>query len=181
MMGGLTARVGWAYGQFNHSLVYVKGGAAYLHSQVDITTNNTPSFGVAPLTTSLSFTNVGWTVGAGAEHAITPAWSVKIEYDYAGFGGETVATPAGLVQPTQGVNLYNLTPAGTTRVTQNFQEANLGLNYKFGMDPSAQWGSASPAFPAKAPVILIVSGWELDVGARDWYSSGRFQKDLGSD
>ena len=178
MMGDLSARVGWAYGQFNHSLVYVKGGAAYVHSQVDITTNNTNSFGLAPLTTSSSFAKTGWTVGAGVEHAITPAWSVKIEYDYAGLGGETVATPAGLVQPTPGVNLYNFTPAGTTRVTQNFQEANLGLNYKLGMDPSTQWGSASPAFPAKAPVILVVSGWELDVGVRDWYSSGRFQKDL---
>jgi opacity protein-like surface antigen len=179
MMGDLTARVGWAYGQFNHSLFYVKGGAAFVHSQIDITTNNTNSFGLAPLTTSSSFAKAGWTVGAGVEHAITPAWSVKIEYDYAGFGGETVATPAGLVQPTPGVNLYNFTPAGTTRVTQNFQEANLGLNYKFGTDASAQWGSASSAFPVKAPVMVVVSGWELDVGVRDWYSSGRFQRDQG--
>jgi opacity protein-like surface antigen/outer membrane protease len=178
MMGDLTARVGWAYGQFNHSLLYVKGGAAFVHNQIDITTNGAPLLGLAPLTASSSFTNVGWTVGAGVEHAITPAWSVKIEYDYAGFGGETVATPPGLVQPTPGVNLYNFTPAGTTRVTQNFQEVNLGLNYKFGMDPSAQWGSALSAFPAKAPVILVVSGWELDVGVRDWYSSGTFQKGL---
>ncbi len=180
MMGDLTARVGWAYGQFNHSLLYVKGGAAYVHNQIDIATNNTPTFGLAPLTTSASFTKVGWMVGAGVEHAITPAWSVRIEYDYVGLGGESVATPEGLVQPTPGVNLYNFTPAGTTRVTQNFQEANLGLNYKFGMDPSAQWSSASSAFPAKAPVILVVSGWELDVGVRDWYSSGTFQKDVGS-
>ena len=41
-MGDLTARVGWAYGQFNHSLFYVKGGAAFVHNQIDITTNGTP-------------------------------------------------------------------------------------------------------------------------------------------
>lgn len=72
-MGDLTARVGWAYGQFNHSLLYVKGGPAYVHSQVDITTNNTNGFGLAPLTTNSSFAKVGWTVGAGVEQAITPA------------------------------------------------------------------------------------------------------------
>ena len=105
---------------------------------------------------------------------------MKIEYDYAGFGGETVATPAGLVQPAPGVNLYNFTPAGTTRVTQNFQQANLGLNYKFGTNPSALWEPAAPVFPPKRNVLLVVSGWEVDVGVRDWYSSGRFRKDLGS-
>ncbi len=178
MMGDLTARVGWAYGQFNHSLFYVKGGAAFVHNQIDITTNGAPLLGLAPLTASSSFTNVGWTVGAGVEHAITPAWSVKLEYDYIGLGGETVATPQGVVQPVPGVYAYNFTSAGTTRVTENFQEVTLGLNYKFGMDPAAQWGSASAAFPVKAPVIFVASGWELEAGARDWYSSGTFQKDL---
>ena len=48
------------------------------------------------------------------------------------------------------------------------------------MDPSAQWGAASSAFPVKAPLIIGVSGWEVGVGARDWYSGGGFQKDLGS-
>lgn len=178
MMGDLTARVGWAYGQFNHSLFYVKGGAAFVHNQLDITTNGAPLLGLAPLTASSSFTNVGWTVGAGLEHAITPAWSVKLEYDYIGFGGKTVSTPPGLVQPLPGVNGYDFTPAGTTSVTQNFQEVKLGLNYKFGMDPSAGWGSAPSAFPVKAPVMVVVSGWELEAGARDWFSSGTFQKDL---
>ena len=181
-MGDLTTRLGWAYGYSNHSLLYVKGGAALVRNQIDITTNATANFvGLAPLATSSSFSEVGWTVGAGVEHAITPAWSVKIEYDYIGLGAETVATPPGLVQPIPGVNGYNFTPAGTTRVSQNFQEVNLGLNYKFGMDPSAGWASASSAFPVKAPVIMVVaSGWELDAGARYWYSSGTFQKNLGS-
>ena len=111
------------------------------------------------------------------EHAITPAWSVKVEYDYIGLGGETVATPQGLVQPIPGIGEYNFTPAGTTHVTQNFQEATLGLNYKFGMNPSARWDSAASTSP-KAPVFVVAPGWELEAGARDWYSSGTFQKDL---
>ena len=89
----------------NHSLVYAKGGVAFVRNQIDIATNATPGFGLAPLTTNSSFTKVGWTVGAGVEHAISPAWSVKLEYDYVGLGGETVATPPGLVQPIPGVNV----------------------------------------------------------------------------
>ena len=54
------------------------------------------------------------------------------------------------------------------------------MNYKFGTNPSALWEPASPVFPPKRNVILVVSGWEVDVGVRDWYSSGRFQKDVGS-
>ena len=179
-IGDLTARVGWAYGLFNHSLIYVKGGAAVIHNQFDIATNNTPLFGLAPLTTSSVFTQVGWTVGAGVEHAITPAWSVKLEYNYAGFGGEAVATPPGIIQPAPPALLYFLTSPSTTHVTQNFQEVSLGLNYKFGVAPSTQWGSASMAVLPGAPVPVIAAGWEFELGARDWVSSGRFQKDLGS-
>jgi opacity protein-like surface antigen/outer membrane protease len=182
MIGDLTGRIGWAYGYSNHSLLYIKGGAAFVRNQINIETNATASFvGLAPLSTSSSFTKVGWTVGAGVEHAITPAWSVKLEYDYVGLSGETVATPPGLVQPIPGVNLFNFTPVGTTRVTQNFQELNLGLNYKLGIDPSAGWGPASSSvFPVKAPVMVVAPGWELEVGTRYWYSRGTFQKDLGS-
>ena len=94
-----------------------------MRSQVDIATNRTPiSVGLAPLTSSASFTKVGWTVGTGVEHAITPAWSVKLEYDYAGFGGEALTTPQGLAQLAPLIPLYLLTPPGATRVTQNFQK-----------------------------------------------------------
>jgi outer membrane protease len=65
-------------------------------------------------------------------------------------------------------------------VNQNFQEVKLGLNYKIGTDPTARWGSASSAYPVKAPVMVAASGWDVEIGARYWYSRGRFQKDLGS-
>jgi opacity protein-like surface antigen len=182
MTGDLTARMGWAYGHSNHSLLYAKGGAAFVHNQIDITTNATESFvGLPQQTTRASYTKVGWTIGAGVEHAIAPAWSVKLEYDYVDFGGKNVATPPGIIQVVPGdITTYFLTPAGTTRVNQNFQEVRLGLNYKFGTDPKARWGSASSAVPEKAPVMVAASGWDVEIGARYWYSSGRFQKDLGS-
>jgi opacity protein-like surface antigen len=177
LMGDLTARVGWAYGQFNHSLLYAKAGAAFIHNQADITTNATESFvALPPQVTSARSSKLGWTIGAGVEHAIAPAWSVKLEYDYAEFGEQNVAIPQGIVQVVPGnPATYFLTPAGTTRMNQNFQQVKLGLNYKIGADPGARWGSAPAAFPVKAPVMA-----EVEAGARYWYSSGKFQKDLGS-
>jgi opacity protein-like surface antigen/outer membrane protease len=175
----LTARGGYALGPSGRTLIYAKGGVAFVHDRFDIATNATPSVGLAPLTTSSGFTRVGWTVGAGVEHAIAPAWSVKVEYDFVGLGGQTVATPPGLFQLSPGSS-YNFSPAGAASVSQNLHEVNLGLNYKFGMDPLARWVPAPSGFPVKAPVTVVESGWDVEAGARYWYSSGRFQKDLGS-
>ncbi len=180
-IGTLTARGGYALGPSGRTLIYAKGGAAFVHNQIDITTNATANFvGLPPQATNSSFTKVGWTIGAGGEYAIAPGWSVKLEYDYVGLGRETVATPPGLVQPAPPVPLYFLTPVGTTGVTQNFHKVELGLNYRLGANPWARWGSASSAVPVKAPVTVVASGWEVETGARYWRSRGRFQKDLGS-
>jgi opacity protein-like surface antigen/outer membrane protease len=182
VMGDLTARVGWAYGQSGHSLIYAKGGAAAVHTQIDMTTNATASFvGLAPQVSNSSFTKVGWTAGAGVEHAIAPAWSVKVEYDYIGLASEAVATPLGIVQVVPGnPATYFLTSATTSHVSQNYQQVKLGLNYRIGEDPAAQWDSAPSEFPAKAPVLFDLSAWQVEIGARYWFSRGRFQKDLGS-
>src|SRR5215468_4528870 len=75
--GTATGRVGWAFGPFGRSLVYAKGGFAWAHSNVDMVVNN--AFGLLPgpvfvggNASSTSFTSVGWTVGVGAEYALTP-------------------------------------------------------------------------------------------------------------
>jgi len=65
--GTLTGRVGWAFGPYGRSLAYVKGGAAWAHSNVDMIINNNLA-GVTGATSN-SFSSWGWTVGAGAEHA----------------------------------------------------------------------------------------------------------------
>ena len=38
---------------------------------------------------SESRSHIGWTIGAGAEVALTPTWSVKAEYLYMGFASRT--------------------------------------------------------------------------------------------
>ncbi|MFZ0525783.1 MAG: outer membrane beta-barrel protein [Xanthobacteraceae bacterium] len=105
----LTGRLGWAA---DRSLFYVKAGAAW-----DQTTGaiNAPA-GFS--SESHSATNSGWVAGGGWEYAFTPQWSGKIEYDYMGFGNQSVA--------------YPLTTAGSVNFThQNLQTILAGLNFRF--------------------------------------------------
>jgi outer membrane immunogenic protein len=59
----------------------------------------------------------GYTVGGGLEFKLTPAWSLKAEYQYLDFGSEKLSDGAG-----------NLTGDLDT----NFHTARIGLNYRFG-------------------------------------------------
>ncbi|WP_247565691.1 outer membrane beta-barrel protein [Bradyrhizobium sp. 151] len=43
--------------------------------------------------TQFDYGRFGWTVGAGIEQALTPAWSLKFEYDYMSFDETRLATP----------------------------------------------------------------------------------------
>ncbi|MBV9557749.1 MAG: porin family protein [Pseudolabrys sp.] len=65
--GTLRARAGYA---FNNFLVYGTGGIAYGGIKGEI-------IGLAE-----SKTHAGWTLGAGVEVGLNPAWSVKAEYLY---------------------------------------------------------------------------------------------------
>jgi outer membrane immunogenic protein len=77
---------------------------------------------VAPTvsTAGISSTRVGWTVGAGAEYALSRQWSMKVEYLHVDLG--SVATSATFMPPFAGLTL-----AGTTRLTTEI--ARGGLNY----------------------------------------------------
>jgi opacity protein-like surface antigen len=181
-LGTLTGRVGMAFGPSGRSLAYVKGGLGWASSTVD-TIVNFENFGVVLGNTSHnSFTSVGWTAGAGVEYALMPHWTVKAEYDYLDLGstGVVAASPSILVPP--GVFL-DVPP---TKVSQQIHSFKLGINYKFGSDtapfPSGAFGT--PILAAGAPGLVTkaapmpVAGWNVEVGARYWYSWGRFQKDL---
>jgi opacity protein-like surface antigen len=102
--GTLTGRVGTTFGDHGRTLVYAKGGLAWIDDNVDIVTNNAESgnFGPPNATSSASFSQWGWTVGAGVEYALTGNWSARIEYDFLGFGRHDVATPnaATVVEPS---------------------------------------------------------------------------------
>jgi opacity protein-like surface antigen len=162
----LTGRLGYAAGRI---LLYAKGGAAWTHGTVDMVFNNNPT---AYFASSSSFDATGWTVGGGIEHALTPAWSAKLEYDYLNFGSHSVATPYVAGNP------FGLT-APVTSATEQVHQVKLGLNYRFGADERA-WPADAAALPFKAPASAPASGWEAEAGARYMYSWGRFQKDHDS-
>lgn len=169
-LGTVTGRIGYAAGAGGRTLLYAKGGAAWLNESISVTNLLTdPTF--------MRADRFGWTVGAGIEQAIAPAWSMKFEYDYAGFGSVDVPTPASIVYRPTG---YVPVPVGSSPAGQTVQSIKLGLNMKLGADPAARWGgiAASPlGLPVKAATLPL--GTEIELGGRVWYSFGRFQKDLG--
>jgi opacity protein-like surface antigen len=180
--GTATARLGWAFGPEGRSLAYVKGGFAWAHSTVDVIINANP-FGVAGFA-STAFTSGGGTVGAGLEHAITPHWTVKAEYDYMNLGSTSVAAPTPSVNSIGGL----VAVPGTT-VAQQIHVFKLGMNYKLGAgggsfdDIHGAWAADYPVkapMMYKAPVPSWAPGWAVEGGARYWFSSGRFQKDIAN-
>jgi outer membrane immunogenic protein len=110
-------------------LLYATGGLAYGHLSAN-----------APLVLlSWGSTRAGWTVGAGAEVALDPHWSVKIEYLYMDLGniGSSGASATTVVNalntPSTRFNTVTTTTlasAFNTRFTDNI--LRVGVNYRFG-------------------------------------------------
>jgi opacity protein-like surface antigen/outer membrane protease len=188
--GSATVRLGHTFAPADRTLFYVKGGVAWIHNDLTSTVNNLFGLFPQPPSNQVSASAVGWTVGAGIERALTPAWSLKFEYDYMDFHnlGSIGISPSIVAIPSPIVTanipaLFFVAPGATSTVKENLQVFKMGLNYHFGHDPWAPgWDEAAPrpSYPVKAAPIATAwaPGWEFEVGARYWYSSGRFQKDL---
>ena len=183
-LGSLTGRVGFAFGDFGRSLVYVKGGLGWAQGKLDSVVNNELLNVVAGSRASTGFTAVGETVGIGAEYALTAHLTAFAEYDYLGLGSHGVTVPGLSVTTTPAIG-----PAGGvftnvpgTSVSEQMHVFKMGMNYKFGPDVAPfptglAWPGARVAKYTKAPPI-VPSGWAVELGGRYWYSSGRFQKDM---
>lgn len=74
--GDVTGRLGYS---FDRWLVYGKGGYAFYNGKIWV--NDT----AATAWNSANSLN-GWTAGGGIEYQVSPAWSVKVEYQYFDFG-----------------------------------------------------------------------------------------------
>jgi len=104
----VTGRVGYAFNQF---LVYAKGGAAFASARATVTD-------LGKLADTGTTTQVGWTVGGGVEYALSPNWSVRLEYDFVDL-------------PTRDMILHG--PQGSQPVGIDFtvQKVVAGINYRF--------------------------------------------------
>jgi opacity protein-like surface antigen len=165
-LASFTGRVGLVIDPLGHTLVYGKGGGAWTNSDMSITPNLN---GVGDPTSTHS-NAWGWTAGAGIEHALTPAWSIGLEYDYYRFGSINMSIP-------DGVNPASVTP--------DIQVVKVALNYHWDQDPRTAWVDApifgAAAMPVKAvPAPSFFQGWQVDAGTRYWYSSGREKNTSGS-
>jgi outer membrane immunogenic protein len=104
-----TARLGYAYGRW---LPYVKGGAAWAGDNYSVIDSG------GAYDAEATEDRFGWTVGGGIEWALWNDWSLKLEYDYYGFGTRSVTF-------TDNVSLAS----GPIEVKQDIQVVTLGLNF----------------------------------------------------
>jgi outer membrane immunogenic protein len=121
--GTVRGRLG--YTPTSNWLLYATGGLAYGEVQAQ---THLVFFDILGATSARyqgagSETNLGWTIGGGAEVAFAGNWSVKLEYLYYDLGTVTVA----------GIR----TPALPALFTVNDQDVNghivrFGFNYRFG-------------------------------------------------
>lgn len=111
----VRGRLGVAQGP---TLFYLTGGVAF--ASIDYTVAAISGRSLAVMTNN--DTQVGWTAGAGVEHAFDSRWSAKLEYMYVDFGRTAVT---GAVIPPVGP-----VTSVTTQETPNFHAVRVGLNYK---------------------------------------------------
>ncbi|MBB4383122.1 opacity protein-like surface antigen [Bradyrhizobium sp. SBR1B] len=171
-----TGRIGYSFGALGRTLVYLKGGVAWQNNRADVI--NRFQGGWSQEKAHFDYGRLGATIGLGVEQALTPAWSVKAEYDYLHFGGPSVATPPTVQDPP-----FAILPENTTGLSSNYHIGKIGLNYHFGADPwTAQWSDAPPYAKARAGVapIAYTAGWSFEGGSRLWLSRGRFQWDASA-
>jgi len=110
LLTSVTARIGYAW---NDWLLYAKGGAAW-------TANRYSASDAAGLFAFDGLeTRLGWTAGAGIEWAFSRNWSVKLEYDYYGFGTRSVTF----------IDNTIFMGSGPVSINQNVQIVKLGLNF----------------------------------------------------
>ena len=172
--GSLTGKLGFTVGPNGRGLIYGKVGASWLNGELDLATNDSTLGATGnPFTSgSDSYTHWGWTLGAGAEYALTGPWSLKAEYDFSRFGNQSVRLlPTANIAPSGAV--ISTVPAREGTISQDLHVMKLGLTYRFG-------GYGPEAVDADAtPLPVAASGFEFELGGRYWYSWGRHKYDLG--
>jgi outer membrane immunogenic protein len=117
LLTSVTTRVGYAW---NDWLLYAKGGVAWEGNR----------YGTSDALATYDYegvdTRFGWTAGAGIEWALWHDWSLKLEYDYYGFGTSTVT----FIDNVSG-------NVGPLDIKQSIQVVKLGLNFHIFAESAA--------------------------------------------
>lgn len=110
--GAARLRAGYA---FDRTLPYIAAGVAA--AKYEVTAIGVGGGGGAIEIPFHDETHIGWTVGAGVEHAFTDRWIARVEYRYSDFGSQALSIAAGL-------------PSATS-VDLQTHDVRAGLSYKF--------------------------------------------------
>src|SRR6516164_1266506 len=114
-LASITGRIGYA---FDRWMVYGKGGVALVGDRYHSDDVGGNFFFDA------TENRIGWTAGAGVEWAFTPEWSVKLEYDYYGFGTKSLSFTDTTILGAPASPF--IAPAN---INQNIQVVLLGVNF----------------------------------------------------
>ncbi len=172
----LTGRLGFVPVPGGRTMIYGKGGVAWMRSDFSAATNYVDLSGF-PLTGDAIGDNSpvrqsssawGWTIGGGLEHALDDRWSVNVGYDYLRFNGIRMGTPETIDVTSAGTVTY-VPPGAISNIAQDLHVVRVGLNYRWGIGARPSSDSGEQAAPASNP------GWQFETGARYWYSWGNFQ------
>jgi outer membrane immunogenic protein len=116
--GTVRARLGYA---FDRTLVYATGGFAYGGVSYNTAASFQGGFGPA-YNLKRDATDTGYVVGGGLERKLSPAWSVKAEYQYINLGTDSAS----------GVYFCCSEFNNTVKFDNAFHTLRVGLNYHVG-------------------------------------------------
>jgi len=112
-LASVTGRIGYAWDRW---MLYAKGGVAGAGDKYSAV----GTFLGAPYDFEGLENRYGWTAGAGVEWALWQDWSIRLEYDYYGFGQRSV---------TFIDNTFNGGALGPENIKQTIQVVTLGVNF----------------------------------------------------
>ena len=148
--GTLRGRLGYAVTPT--MLLYATGGLAYggISTTTTVRQNLSPSILLAASANSDYFNNrVGWTVGGGAETALTGDLSAKLEFLYYNLGSANVAAPnAGALIHNAVIGPGQVGDAISSSTRFDGFLLRAGLNYRFGGQQAPTGSAATPLFAA---------------------------------
>ncbi|MFY9840126.1 MAG: outer membrane beta-barrel protein [Xanthobacteraceae bacterium] len=169
----MTARPRLGFVAPNNWLFYATGGLAVMRIHTDITFDD-DNFGLSIFTNEagkVDTTKVGYAVGGGVEAPLTNRLSVKADYLHVGFGNTAGTSTANSFLPMFPAQVF------THSSDLKADMVRVGLNYHFDAT-DAPSGHAS-LLPLKAPLKALppsFEDWQVEVGARLWFSSGRLNE-----
>src|SRR5208282_1332776 len=122
-LGTTRARLGFVATPDNRLMIYATGGVAYGGGSSNFSFfDNTGAF----WTGNPSSSRVGWTVGAGAEYALTNNWTIRGEYLYADLGSQNFTSVGNAIAATEFQNVY-----ASGHINYNASIFRAAVNYKF--------------------------------------------------